>query len=397
MKFSVLLPTRNRLNLLRLAIETVLRQDYDDWEIVVSDNASQEDIRGFVDSLADERIVYVRSETPIPVTDNWNLALSRCSGDYIIMLGDDDGLLPGYFSHARQLIEAHQHPEVLYTGALLYAYPGVLPDAPDGFVRSYEERSIFQGMKAPFMLPKEEASAFVDASLDFRVTFDYNMQFFLVSKQVVERLQTHGAFYQSPYPDYYAANALLHVSPSVLIVPTPMVTIGISPKSFGYYYFNNKESEGTAFLDNMNADQTLAHLDRVVLPGTDMNTCWLMAMETFALRFGRKANHQRYREIQIRTVLARVLRRQGYKRSHALTTLRERATWHEKFRFLWPLFWANLFLPDERREKFAAELMTRSRSHTANNMPLIPGKFADMTEVYEFFLSDTKRQMSCHA
>jgi hypothetical protein len=312
------------------------------------------------------------------------------------MLGDDDGLLPGYFSHARQLILKHQQPEVLYTCALVYAYPGVLPDAPNGFVRSYEERSIFQDRKAPFMLLKEDASTFVDASLNFHVTFDYNMQFFLVSRQAVERLQAHGAFYQSPYPDYYAANALLHLSPSVLIVPTPMVTIGISPKSFGYYYFNNKEREGTVFLDNMNADQNLAHLDRVVLPGTDMNTCWLMAMETFALRFGCKANHQRYREIQIRTVLARLLRHDKMAK-YDLVTLRERATWKEKLKFLWPMFWADLFLPGDLREKFAARLIMRSRSHTAANMPLIPGKFTDITQVYEFFLPDTKQKVSSHA
>lgn len=395
MKFSVLLPTRNRLDLLQLAIETVLRQDYADWEIVVADNASQDDIRGYVDSLADERVIYLRSETSIPVTDNWNLALSHCSGDYIIMLGDDDGLLPSYFSHAQELINAHQHPEVLYTGALLYAHPGVLPDAPDGFVRSYEERSIFQGRKQPFLMTKEKARAFVDASLNFRVTFDYNMQFFLVSRQAVERLQVHGTFYQSPYPDYYAANALLHMSQSILIVPTPMVTIGISPKSFGYYYFNNRESEGTAFLDNMNADMTLAHLDSVVLPGTDMNTCWLMAMETFALHFGRKANHQRYREIQIRTVLAGVLR-YGQKCSHTLASLRERVTLQEKCRFLWPVIWASIFLSEERREKFASNLMMRSRSHTAANMPLIPGKFADITRVYEFFVQyQTEKTRLC--
>jgi len=38
MKFSVLIPTRNHLDLLSYAIETVRRQDYSDWEIIVSDN-----------------------------------------------------------------------------------------------------------------------------------------------------------------------------------------------------------------------------------------------------------------------------------------------------------------------------------------------------------------------
>ena len=58
---SVLLPTRNRLEFLRYAIETVLRQDDPDWEIVVSDNDSGEDIAGHLDGLADERIRYVRT------------------------------------------------------------------------------------------------------------------------------------------------------------------------------------------------------------------------------------------------------------------------------------------------------------------------------------------------
>ncbi len=49
---SVLLPTRNRLEYLRTAIETVRRQDDGDWELVVSDNDSEEDIAGHVASLA---------------------------------------------------------------------------------------------------------------------------------------------------------------------------------------------------------------------------------------------------------------------------------------------------------------------------------------------------------
>ena len=390
MKFSVLLPTRNRLELLRPAIETVRRQDDANWEIVVSDNASQEDVHGFVDSLGDDRIVYVRSDTSIPVTDNWNLALSHCTGDYIIMLGDDDGLLPGYFSRARQLIEAHGHPEVLYSGALLYAYPGVLPDAPDGSLRSYEERSIFKGRKHPFLLPAEDARRYVTASLDFRVEFDYNMQFFLVSKVAVARLQRHGPFYQSPYPDYYAANALLHLSPTILIVPTPMVVIGISPKSFGYYYFNDMESAGTAFLDNMRGHQELAHLDRVVLPGTDMNTCWLMAMETFAMRFGHPANHQRYRELQIRSVLANALRRCPRLGSD-FAALHQRATWYEKVRFLWPVCLLRPCLSGRWRLILATELMKLGRSHVAPPMPSIAGHFSNMLQVYEHFVPNVEQ------
>ena len=382
MKFSVLLPTRNRLELLRLAVETVRLQDDANWEIVVSDNASQEDVRGFVESLADPRIVYVRSDVSIPVTDNWNLALSHCTGDYIVMLGDDDGLLPGYFSQARRVIEEHGAPEVLYTGALLYAYPGVMPGVPDGFLRSYEERSIYRGRKEPYLLPHEEARRYVEASLDFRVEFDYNMQFFLVSRTAVERLQKHGAFYQSPYPDYYAANALLLASPTVLVVPEPMVVVGISPKSFGFYYFNDQESAGTAFLDNMGHETEFAHLEAVILPGTDMNTCWLISMETLAKRFKLKANRARYRELQIRVLLAAALRKGGSTGSKSLSMVRERLTMIERLRLFWLVRLVIPLLSIRWRERLAKSLLEGGRSHPVVNMPLMQGRFGNMLEVF---------------
>jgi len=70
MKYSVLLPTRNRLKYLRYAVETVRRQDYDNWEIIISDNCSEEDIEGFAGSLQDPRVRHYRTESFIPVTDN---------------------------------------------------------------------------------------------------------------------------------------------------------------------------------------------------------------------------------------------------------------------------------------------------------------------------------------
>ncbi len=105
MKFSVLLPTRNRLDLLKYAVETVRRQDYDDWQIVISDNFSDDDIGGYVGSLQEPRIRYRRTQRLVPVTQSWNNALERYTGDYVVMLGNDDGLMKGYFSR-----KVHEHP-----------------------------------------------------------------------------------------------------------------------------------------------------------------------------------------------------------------------------------------------------------------------------------------------
>ena len=117
MLFSVLLPTHDRLKYLRYAIDSVLRQDDQDWEIVVSDNDSTDDIAAYVEGLRDERIRYVRTDCFVPVTENWNNALRESSGDYVVMLGDDDALLPGYLSSLRKVIDRFSTPDAGYTPA----------------------------------------------------------------------------------------------------------------------------------------------------------------------------------------------------------------------------------------------------------------------------------------
>src|ERR1700742_1348266 len=104
MKFSVLLPTRNRLKYLKYAVSSVLRQDYDNWEIIISDNDSYENIAEYVASLNDARIKYFRTEKFVSVTDNWNNSMNLSTGDYVIMLGDDDILLKNYFSKMAELL-----------------------------------------------------------------------------------------------------------------------------------------------------------------------------------------------------------------------------------------------------------------------------------------------------
>src|SRR5450755_3768767 len=237
MKFSVLLPTRNRLEYLRYAIETVRRQDYGDWEIIVSDNCSEDDIAGYVRETGDARIKHFRTDQFVPVTENWNAALERSTGDYVVMLGDDDGLLPGYFSTLLRTIESFSDPDFVYVSAYFYAYPGVMPDAPNGFLKP-DRNGVF-GEKEPFWLDVGRARGIARGYLDFRMPVASNMQFSLVSRRKIEELSRSGPFFQSPYPDFYATPALFLKSARILICPLPLVIIGITPKSYGFFHFNN--------------------------------------------------------------------------------------------------------------------------------------------------------------
>src|SRR3954466_962194 len=102
--FSVVIPTHNGLDLLRDAVQSVLKQDRPDWELVVFDNASTDDIAGYIAGLGDLRVRCERSEDFLPVTDSWNRAIELAKGKYVTFLGNDDGLTPGYFSSLERVI-----------------------------------------------------------------------------------------------------------------------------------------------------------------------------------------------------------------------------------------------------------------------------------------------------
>jgi len=349
MKFSVLLPTRNRLNLLTYAIETVRRQDYANWEIIVSDNFSEEDIEGYVRSLNDPRIKYFRTNSFVPVTDNWNNALEHSDGDYVVMLGDDDCLMKGYFSTLKKLIENFNGPDFVYTNAFLYAYPGVLPDSPNGFLRPYAFAPFFKHAKEPFLLETSEARYLARQAMSFKMIYTYNMQHSLIRRSFINLLSSKGKFFQSPYPDYYATNVMMLEAKTILICPFPVVTVGISPKSFGYYFFNSKESDGYGFLNNLSIPKNMEYLLDIILPGAQDRTSWLLSMEYIKNNYGSstqiKVNYSRYRYLQILYVYAEYFRIgvRGFTNRSKVMALKKMMRWWEKLLYI-PAIWVGAII-----------------------------------------------------
>jgi hypothetical protein len=218
------------------------------------------------------------------------------------MLGDDDGLMKGFFRIVSQLIQRYDAPDLIYTRALLYAYPGVIPAFPDGFLSLAGCASFFKKDEKPFFLDRKTALKMVKRAMNFHVSFDYNMQYSVISRKLINRLGS-ARFFQSPYPDYYATNVSFLKAERILISPLPLVTIGISPKSFGFFYFNGREEEGVEFLKNIPEPEIAARLSSVLLPGSNMNTSWLLAMETirshYESEFNLRVNYRRYRMLQV--------------------------------------------------------------------------------------------------
>lgn len=340
MKFSVLLPTRNRLDFLKYAVDSVLRQNEPNIEIIISDNASSENIGEYVKKLNDPAIKYSRTEKFLTVTENWNRCLEYCSGDYVIMLGDDDILLKNYFKIIKKLIENWQ-PDLIYTNAFLYAYPNVLPGYPEGVFNTFGSLHAMPKKETPFLLDFSARLNILQRMLSFETAYGTNMQHALFHRSLINKIKRKEKFFYSPYPDFYAMNALFLNAEKALIYPKELVVIGITPKSHGYYFYNNKEKEGVSFLQIEKELEAIPSLKTILLPAPgSMLSFWLGAMELFKNHFSiekynLKLDYTLYRENQVKWVLGNYLA--GKKEfKHSLQEIMKLLSFSEKISFVWP-------------------------------------------------------------
>ena len=113
MKFSIIIPAY-KINYLKEAIESVVNQTFEDFELLIFDDCSPHDIKSLANEyLADKRVRYFRNKSNYGaerLVDNWNNALSYCKGDYVICMGDDDRLTPNSLEIYADLIS--KYPEI---------------------------------------------------------------------------------------------------------------------------------------------------------------------------------------------------------------------------------------------------------------------------------------------
>ncbi|HYV91944.1 MAG TPA: glycosyltransferase family 2 protein [Chitinophagales bacterium] len=87
--FSVVIPTKNRPYYLRQAIQSVLWQDFDDFELIVSDNYNNEETQQVIDEFsAHPNFKSFRTDQELNMLNHWEWATRKAEGKYVLVLTD---------------------------------------------------------------------------------------------------------------------------------------------------------------------------------------------------------------------------------------------------------------------------------------------------------------------
>ncbi|MEI6697317.1 MAG: peptidoglycan bridge formation glycyltransferase FemA/FemB family protein [Bacteroidota bacterium] len=115
--FSIITPTNLRPQLLKRAIESVIKQSFSNWEQIVVDDANDPNTAEILAKINDTRIKYIVHDNPKGAAGAYNTGIKNAHGKYINFLDDDDEYLPGILEKLfSSFNEATKKPDFVWTG-----------------------------------------------------------------------------------------------------------------------------------------------------------------------------------------------------------------------------------------------------------------------------------------
>jgi glycosyltransferase involved in cell wall biosynthesis len=137
---SVIIPTYNRAHLIGRAILSVLRQSYQDFEIIVLDDCSTDNTEELIDEMKkkDKRIRYIRHEKNKGPAVARNSGIKNAKGEYIAFQDSDDEWLPEKLEKQIKIFRKEKHNiGVVYTG-MLRIRNNKIKNIPPKFIKKNE-------------------------------------------------------------------------------------------------------------------------------------------------------------------------------------------------------------------------------------------------------------------
>jgi len=116
-KVTVCLPTFNKARFLPASIESVLSQEFRDYELLIVNDASPDHTDDVIRGFRDSRIKYVRNPQNMGLVENWNRCLNLAQGEYAIVFHDDDVMLPGLLRREVEGLESNPEVVLVHTAA----------------------------------------------------------------------------------------------------------------------------------------------------------------------------------------------------------------------------------------------------------------------------------------
>lgn len=114
-KVSICIPTYNRSRYLVYAVNSVLKQNFTDWELLICDDGSTDNTAEIVGQWQDSRVRYLRKPVNQGRSQNMRTGFEAAMGEYFIKFDDDDGITPDFLSKTVAILDSNPNIDFVCT------------------------------------------------------------------------------------------------------------------------------------------------------------------------------------------------------------------------------------------------------------------------------------------
>lgn len=239
-RFTVIIPVRNRSLYLYQTLRTCSNQNYENLEIIVSDDYSMDDTREMVEAFIklDPRIKYVKPSDVenVGMLDNFEFALNHVKEGYVIALGGDDGLMPNGIAKMWEILKKTNR-EVLCWPTDAYFYP--CQKVANGQLvlqaKRFSQEEEFRIVDSKTFLARQSDNLFYISDVESPMIYVKGV----ISTSVIDRVKSHskdGKFYTCSTPDGYSGIVVAGEVEDWVFYNKPLSIHGVSPTSQGLGY-----------------------------------------------------------------------------------------------------------------------------------------------------------------
>lgn len=221
--FSITIPTFNRADLVKYAVRSIQAQTLQDFEIVISDNCSQDKTAAVAREFADPRVRYIRTPRHLVTVESFEYARRSARGRFVIVLNDDDALVRTALERfAREC--AAEEADFVFSKTAEYRDRGF-----PGPGRNTLESPPFLGASR-----RITAEEFIRPRFTWQSTFSSHPSAYVFARTLGEAVASRcGGLFQSNGVEYCAWPLAASFAERIVHVDAPLAVCGRTGKSWG--------------------------------------------------------------------------------------------------------------------------------------------------------------------
>lgn len=228
---SVIIPTKNREEYAIMAVEQILGIECDELQVIVQDNSITDSLSNSIKIFSfDKRLKYNRVHKEISFVENFSIAISLADGEYLCLIGDDDGVLPQIIDAVRWAknnnIDALR-PEM----SIVYFWPKstAIKNKPDNGYLHIGKMEI----SATVFEPKYEVIKLIQRGcIDYLSLEMVKLYHGIIRRSCMDNVYNKiGKYFGGLSPDIYSSVALSLTTKKVIKLGFPLTISGICNQS----------------------------------------------------------------------------------------------------------------------------------------------------------------------